>query len=159
MNSITKNVVIQEGIMNKKPELTNSLRVTAYIKQHAKERGVNMREVARSIGISPSYLSEFMAGKKRPSPHVLSSLADYFKVPRVEVYNAAGWVSFDSDEHVVIQFREMAKRDPNLLELFDILVNIPEVERQRIVRFLLVITKDRAEEPSEFVSVADSNEK
>jgi hypothetical protein len=50
---------------------------------------------------------------------------------------------------VVIQFKEMTKRDPNLLELFDILINLPETERRRIVRFLLVMTKDRAEESPE----------
>ncbi len=144
--------------MNKKQELTDSSGVATFIKQLAKDHEVTMKDVANAIGITPSYLSEVLSGKKRPSPNLLSSLADYFKVPRVEVYNAAGWVSFDTDDRVVIQFKEMTKRDPNLLELFDILINLPESERRRIVRFLLVMTKDRAEEPPEFSASSNPNE-
>jgi transcriptional regulator with XRE-family HTH domain len=85
----------QEENVNKKQDLTDLSGVAAYIKQHAKERGVSMREIATAIDITPSYLSEVITGKKRPSPNLLSTLADYFQVSRVEVYNAAGWVSFD----------------------------------------------------------------
>ena len=150
--------MMQEENMNKKQELTDSSGVATFIKQLAKDHEVTMKDVANAIGITPSYLSEVLSGKKRPSPNLLSSLADYFKVPRVEVYNAAGWVSFDTDDRVVIQFKEMTKRDPNLLELFDILINLPESQRRRIVRFLLVMTKDRAEEPPEFSASSNPNE-
>lgn len=132
--------------MNKKMDNSDTAEVGAYIKQLAKDRDVPIKDVAGAIGISPSYLSEVITGKKRPSPNLLSLLADFFQVSRVEVYNAAGWVSFDTDDRVVIQFKEMTKRDPNLLELFDILINLPESERRRIVRFLVQLTKDRAEE-------------
>lgn len=53
--------------------------------------GLGLREVARIAGVSPSYLSELETGKKpAPTPQVIHRLAKVLRVPRRELYWAAG---------------------------------------------------------------------
>ena len=133
--------------MPKKATPTKTIELAVFIKTLAKSKRASLREVARSIDITPSYLSEVLTGKKRPSPRLLGELADYFEIPKVDVYNAAGWLSLNDDEQLVERFKDVTQKDPNFLELFEILINLPEVERRRNIRMLLALTKDRTEEP------------
>lgn len=133
--------------MPKKATPTKTSELAVFIKTLAKNRRVSLREVAREIEITPSYLSEVLTGKKRPSPRLLGELADYFEISKVDVYNAAGWLSLNDDEQLVERFKDATQKDPNFLELFEIMINLPEVERRRNVRLLLALTKDRTEEP------------
>jgi transcriptional regulator with XRE-family HTH domain len=133
--------------MRKQTTPTTSADLSTFIKTLAKERRVSLREISRQIDVTPSYLSEVLTGKKRPSPQLLATLAKFFDIPKVDVYAAAGWLTLSDDEQRAQQFNEFCAQDPNFLELFEILINLPERERFRNVRLLLALTRDRTEEP------------
>ena len=133
--------------MPKKAIPTKTLDLSSFVKTLAKQHRVSLRQIAKEIDITPSYLSEVLTGKKRPSPRLLGTLAEYFKIPKVDVYNAAGWLSLNDNEQLVERFKDVCEKDPNFMELFEILLNLPEMERRRNVRLLLALTKDRTEEP------------
>lgn len=133
--------------MRKQSTPTKSSDLSLYVKRLAKEHKVSLRQVSIAIEVAPSYLSEVLTGRKRPSPQLLAALAKFFDVPKVDVYAAAGWLTLSDDEQRAQRFNELCGQDPNFVELFEILVNLPEVERRRNVRMLLALTKDRTEEP------------
>lgn len=133
--------------MRKQATPTKSSDLSIYIKKLTKERRLSLRQVSKEIEIAPSYLSEVLTGRKRPSPQLLASLAKFFDVPKVDIYTAAGWLTLSDDQQRAQQFNEFCARDQNFLELFETLINLPEVERRRNVRLLLALTKDRTEEP------------
>jgi transcriptional regulator with XRE-family HTH domain len=133
--------------MRKQTTPTKSSDLSIYIKKLTKERRLSLRQVSKEIEVAPSYLSEVLTGRKRPSPQLLASLAKFFDVPKVDVYAAAGWLTLSDDQQRAQQFNEFCAQDPNFLELFEILINLPEMERRRNVRLLLALTKDRTEEP------------
>jgi len=133
--------------MRKQSTPTKSSDLSQYVKRLAKEHKVSLRQVSIAIEVAPSYLSEVLTGRKRPSPQLLAALAKFFDVPKVDVYAAAGWLTLSDDEQRAQRFNELCGQDSNFVELFEILVNLPEVERRRNIRMLLALTKDRTEEP------------
>jgi transcriptional regulator with XRE-family HTH domain len=137
----------QVNAMRKQSTPTKSSDLSLYIKKLAKEHKVSLRQVSIAIEVAPSYLSEVLSGRKRPSPQLLAALAKFFEVPKVDVYTAAGWLTLSDDEQRAQRFNDFVAQDSNFLELFEILINLPEVERRRNVRLLLALTKERTEEP------------
>jgi len=133
--------------MRKQSTPTKSSDLSQYVKRLAKEHKVSLRQVSIAIEVAPSYLSEVLTGRKRPSHQLLAALAKFFDVPKVDVYAAAGWLTLSDDEQRAQRFNELCGQDPNFVELFEILVNLPEVERRRNIRLLLALTKERTEEP------------
>jgi transcriptional regulator with XRE-family HTH domain len=133
--------------MRKQATPTTSSDLSTYVKTLAKQNRVSLREVSRQIEVTPSYLSEVLNGRKRPSPQLLTALANFFDVPKVDVYAAAGWLTLSDDEQRAQRFNELCGQDQNFVELFEILINLPEMERRRNIRLLLALTKDRTEEP------------
>lgn len=133
--------------MRKQSTPTTSSDLSQYIKRLAKEHKVSLRQVSIAIEVAPSYLSEVLTGRKRPSPQLLAALAKFFDVPKVDVYTAAGWLTLSDDEQRAQRFNELCGQDQNFVELFEILINLPEMERRRNIRLLLALTKDRTEEP------------
>ncbi len=133
--------------MRKQSTPTNSSDLSLYIKKLAKEHKVSLRQVSIAIEVAPSYLSEVLTGRKRPSHQLLAALAQYFDVPKVDVYTAAGWLALNDDQQRAERFKEFCDQDPNFVQLFEILINLPELERRRNVRFLLALTKESTEEP------------
>jgi transcriptional regulator with XRE-family HTH domain len=90
--------------MRKQATLTKSYDLSIYIKKLTKERRLSLRQVSKEIEVAPSYLSEVLTGRKRPSPQLLASLSNFFDVPKVDVYAAAGWLTLSDDQQRGQQF-------------------------------------------------------
>jgi transcriptional regulator with XRE-family HTH domain len=59
------------------------------------ERGVSVREVARKVGVDPSYVSRVERGEKHASPTFRQRLAEHYDLPPDDLALAAGQVPAD----------------------------------------------------------------
>ena len=103
----------------------------------ANSNGMPLADVASGIGISQSYLSEILSGKKEPSIEVGNKIADYFKVPKIKIYKMMGWIDNDPNGDIVLYLIELAKRDAEFVELAKLYANLytPE-DKKRAIRIL-----------------------
>lgn len=108
-----------------------------FLTQRAQERNLSFRQVAAGIGIGSSHLSAIMNGKRPVSVEVCNSIADFFGVQRVELYNLIGWVTMDEDEEFINRIREFSKKDPEFTEFLKMILETKdEGERKRLMRVI-----------------------
>jgi transcriptional regulator with XRE-family HTH domain len=100
--------------------------------------------VAEGIGISPSYLSDILNGKKDPSLDVSNKIADYFNVSKFQIYELLGWIKNDNDKNVFNYLIELAKKDPDFVELAHLYTTFTTQEdRRRAIRVLKSLLEDK----------------
>jgi HTH-type transcriptional regulator, competence development regulator len=76
----------------KERERSAAQRLQDILAEARRVKGVSLREVERSTGISNAYLSQMESGSvAEPSPKKLKSLADYYGVSYVALMNACGY--------------------------------------------------------------------
>lgn len=117
--------------------------ISKFIKQRIKELDINIQTVATGTGVSRSYLSEIISGKKSPSAEICIALADYFGVSRLFIFNLMGWLS-DSEkvegltEADKLLLMELAQNDrERFLEYVSIFASIGnDAEKDRMMRIL-----------------------
>ncbi len=78
-----------------KPIPGQSQPLAEFLKKALPEREISLRTAAKHIGIDCAFLSRIMNDKKTPNAHVCNLIADYFEIPRVQVYAMAGWLDLD----------------------------------------------------------------
>lgn len=102
-----------------------------------KEQNLSLRKLAEEIGVSHSYLSEALNGKKTVSRELGNRLADFFNVQRTVIYNLLGWLDLDSDDILVERFREYSRQNPDFAEFVKLVLDIESAEeRRRLIRLV-----------------------
>jgi|ERR1041385_9148260 transcriptional regulator with XRE-family HTH domain len=72
--------------------VSNSGKLAKVLKASRLAASLSLREVEKETGISNAYLSQLENGRTRnPSPHVLSKLANVYRVAYSELMEAAGY--------------------------------------------------------------------
>ncbi len=108
-----------------------------FVNQKIKERNLSLRQVAAGTGIGASHLSAILNGKRPVSMEVSNSIADFFGMQRVELYNLLGWVTMDDDDEFIYRVREHSKKDPEFAQFMKlILETTDEGERKRLMRVI-----------------------
>jgi transcriptional regulator with XRE-family HTH domain len=116
---------------------SNATALKEFVLQKSKERKLSLRDVARNIGISISYLSEMLNGKKAIDVDLCNRIADFFGTQRVTIYNMVGWINLNEDEEFLVRFQEYAKNNPEFANLVQVIMNTDDKkERDRISRLL-----------------------
>ena len=82
--------------------------------------GVSINKLADGIGISQSYMSEMLSGKKEPSVEICNKIADYFGVSRIKIYALMGWVDQSKLDSQLQFYLDLIKNDPDFKELADL---------------------------------------
>jgi len=117
--------------------VTKTLALKDFIASKAHEKNMSMRQLASELGVSHSYLSEILNGKKPLDVNLGNRIADYFSVQRVVLYQAAGWLDLSEDEELVQRFKEYARKNPEFEKFVKSVLNIKdEKERKRMLRLL-----------------------
>ena len=88
-----------------------------YIRKLRMAQQLSLRDVAASIGISVSYLTQIEHGRRRvPGLPILKRLAPLYKVPLRQLLSSAGYLEEEasglSDEEEVNRAFEFAMSDP-----------------------------------------------
>lgn len=110
----------------------------------ANNAGGPVSNLADQIGISQSYLSEILNGKKDPSIEVCNKIADFFGVPRIKVYIMMGWIEEVEVKKELQYYVELVRKDPNFKELADLYNTFDSIEDQkRAVRVLKSLLEDK----------------
>lgn len=107
-----------------------------FILANAQSRNIPLSTVASTLGISRSYLSEIVY-QNIPSPEVLNKIADFFQASRLQLYNLVGWIEIEDDSEFLNQMTELAKNDPDFVELLKIYAQCTTpYQRQRLLRII-----------------------
>lgn len=59
------------------------------------EQGKSLRQVAKDLGVNPSYLSRLERGEKPASPRLCEKVADYYVIPQETMSLALGTIPSD----------------------------------------------------------------
>lgn len=105
-----------------------------FVFQNAKERKLSLRKVASEIGVSHTYLSETLNGKKPISVNICNRLADLFDVKRSMIHEM---ISLNDKEIIFEQFREQFEQNSEFAEFVKMIMDIDNEEDRR--RFLRVV--------------------
>lgn len=117
--------------------IANAVVLKKFVLEKAKEKKMSLRKISADIGISHSYLSQILNGKKPLDVILGNKIADYFDVPRISVYEMAGWLNLYEDEEFLERVKEYTKKNPDLIEIIDSLLRIrDEKERKRVLKLL-----------------------
>ena len=117
--------------MTKKPNYPmNPPKLAEFIITRLDESGMTATELAAESGISQSHLSDILHGKHSARPKILNKLADYYKVPRLALYELVGWVELDDKETILFLLDKLSKHDTNIADLKKTIDN----ERDQTVR-------------------------
>jgi transcriptional regulator with XRE-family HTH domain len=112
-----------------------TLILKAFVLEQTKERNLSLRQFATELGISHSYLSEILNGKKSLDISLGNKIADFFNIQRVTLYKAAGWLDLNEDDAFLERFKEYAKKNPDFAEIVETILNIKdEKERKQLLR-------------------------
>jgi len=111
-----------------------------FVKKQAAQRNLSMRKLSLAIGMAPSYFSEILSGKKRINVDFLNTLADYLQIPRVDVYEAAGWLDPEEDSMGMNSIKDWYSRDPFFRQAMDSITFMDEVQRSSIFKWILLKT-------------------
>ena len=99
--------------------------------------GHSLTYVATQMGLSHSYLSEIVRGKKVPSIEICNKIADYSGTPRTQIYRLMGWFDPAKEDDFFVQLLEMAAKDPDLTELVNTYSQFQTKEdRRKAIRVL-----------------------
>lgn len=67
--------------------------LASYLRNVRKQRGLSLKRVEKSAGVSNAYLSQLERGLRNPPhPEILKKLAKVYEVPLTELLAAAGYV-------------------------------------------------------------------
>ena len=67
--------------------------LASYLRNVRKQRGLSLKRVEKSAGVSNAYLSQLERGlRNTPHPEILKKLAKVYEVPLTELLAAAGYV-------------------------------------------------------------------
>ncbi|HRJ59304.1 MAG TPA: helix-turn-helix transcriptional regulator [Anaerolineales bacterium] len=108
-----------------------------FVLKRAKENDLSLRKISADLGITHSYLSLILNGK-RPLDIVLGNkIADYFKMPRVVLYEMVGWLDIYEDELFLERFKDYSKKQKDLVEIVEAVMKIEDKEkRKQILKFI-----------------------
>jgi transcriptional regulator with XRE-family HTH domain len=81
------------------PDLSAAHALGLYLRELRTKNGASLREVEDAIDVSNAYLSQLENGKiAKPSPHILHSLATFYRVPYEALMERAGYVKKKSEQ-------------------------------------------------------------
>jgi transcriptional regulator with XRE-family HTH domain len=119
-----------ETIMPRKLDTNNLDELVLLIKQEIIKRNLSSKSVALGAGVSPSYLSEVLTGKKQPSLTIVSDLAEYLGIPWSQFLQLSGRIG-NEEEVLLIQIEETIKEDPMLKNILAEILNLDDDKRQK----------------------------
>lgn len=107
--------------------------------------GVSINKLADGIGISQSYMSEMLSGKKDPSVDVCNKIADYFGVSRVKIYTLMGWLDQSELDNQLQLYLDLIRNDPDFKEFADVYSEFTSVDDKKrainVLRSLITYKK------------------
>ncbi len=81
--------------LSRKPSPEYARPLAVYLKEASIEKQISLRKLATEIGIDSALLIRMVNGQATPDAGVCNEIADYFKIPRVQVYAMSGWLEMD----------------------------------------------------------------
>ena len=103
--------------MPKKPNYPkNPTKLAEFIITRLDQSGMTATELAAESGISQSHLSDILHGKHSARAKILNKLADYFKVPRLTLYEHVGWVELDDKETILFLLDKLSVHDTDIAD-------------------------------------------
>ena len=107
-----------------------------FILDNLHDRDMTVTAAAEGLGISRSYLSGIIY-RKIPTTDILNKIADFFQTPRTYIYDLLGWIEIEDDSEFLNQIAELAKNDPDFVELLKIYAQCTtRDQRKKLIRIM-----------------------
>ena len=121
-----------------KPPPEQAHLLAEFIRQSLTEKQISSRTAARQIGIDDALLCRILNGTHTPSARVCNLIADYFHVPRVQVYAMSGWLEINAPNNSqAIETLRSSISEDDFLEAEQIFYNIgDQIARDQFVKLL-----------------------
>ena len=116
-----------------------------FVKAQAAKRNLSMRKLSLAIGMTPSYFSEILSGKKKINNEFLNSLADYLEIPRVDVYQAAGLIQLGHEDLLGVRLQELRTKDPMFKKATDLIAGLEREQMEDMIGWILLRALDMSE--------------
>lgn len=113
----------------------NNMEIGRMIRARRMARGMSQEQLASIIGVSPSAIGMYEAGRRKPKDTIVEALADVFNVPSWAILYKEDEV-IPKDDESVWQRREALRRDPKRRVLFDLAENGTEKDIDAAVALL-----------------------
>jgi len=108
-----------------------------FVLAEAKKKNMSLRQVAAGVGISQSYFSEILSGKRPPDVDICNGIAKFFNTQRTLIYKLAGWLDLSEDELYLERFKEYTQSNPDFEKFINMVLDIrDEDERKRLIRLI-----------------------
>lgn len=98
---------------------------STWVLNEVDQRGWTPAELARRAGLNTGTLSNILNGNRRPGPEVCRAIAKALGEPEEKVFRLAGLLS-----------SLPASNDPTLVELQELVKNLPPAQRKQALDFL-----------------------
>lgn len=120
-------------------ELSTARALGLYLRELRTKNGASLREVEDAINVSNAYVSQLENGKiAKPSPHILYSLATFYRVPYESLMERAGYVKKPEPTSLVLQSgKSVAKQSGRLpASSFDGITQEEELQLLEYLNFI-----------------------
>lgn len=101
------------------------------IKQEMSLKKISLRSIARGAKISPSYLSEILQGKKKPSASIAYAIAEYLELPWLNFIQDSANPSKDEELIILNEIRKSVKDDPMLKNILLEILQMDDAKRKK----------------------------
>ncbi len=109
-----------------------------FVHHHAKKKGITFRKIGEALGMKPAYFSDLMSGRKRRSVEFLNALAEYLKVQRVDVYQAAGLLQISEYETLRTKLDDLLMNEPTIRQALDMLVGLEREDMLKLASWMIL---------------------
>lgn len=116
----------------------NTKQIGEMIRTRRMSRGMSQEQLADAIGVSPSAIGMYEAGRRKPKEHIIEAMADVFNVPKWAIlYNEDEVMPKEpTTEDEVWQIREDFRRNPDLRAIFDLSRNATPEQMKQIKKVI-----------------------
>jgi len=134
-----------------KPPPGQSRQLAEFMKETISEQGISLRTAAKHIGIDIASLCRILNGDTTPNAGVCNLIADYFDIPRVQVYEMAGWLEMDhaTDLNAIRALIPLFPEPRDQADIEQIFANIGDpTAREKFIQILQRLKSETQKETS-----------
>ena len=117
----------------------NNIEIGEMLRSRRLSRGMTQEQLADAIGVSPSAIGMYEAGRRKPKDDIIEALADVFNVPKWAILYREDEVIPASEDDEVMRLREDMRRNPALRTLWDLSRNATPKEMKQMEAFIRAI--------------------
>lgn len=114
-----------------------------YIRSQRINKGIGLREMARTLGISSTYLSNLENGKhSMANPLLLKKIAEVLDIDYLKLYKIIGYTNQDLDDILSKNLKNTSVTDKKINSILSALEKFDENEFELVEKYIDLLKKN-----------------